>query len=246
MKLAGIPYRVAYYLWVNLPDSLREGVSKGPKLKRMKNALRDVLATGGGHDDIYSNSYFQVVDSLATQSAAQFIQVIMENFSPATAVDVGCGTGAMLAELSKRGVRVLGLEYSRSAIEICRRRNLEVREYNIETNRSVTDLGRFDVAICTEVAEHIEVQFADALVDQLVEFSDQIVFTAAVPGQGGGVSHVNEQPNAYWITKFSSRGYTYLAERTMTGRRQLLAAGVAGFYANNLMLFQRKALEVGR
>jgi hypothetical protein len=39
------------------------------------------------------------------------------------------------------------------------------------------------VAVCTEVAEHVGPAFADSLVDQLVALSDQIVFTAAVPGQ---------------------------------------------------------------
>ncbi len=53
------------------------------------------------------------------------------------------------------------------------------------------------VAVCTEVAEHVGPAFADSLVDQLVALLDQIVFTAAVPGQIGGVGHVNEQPHSY-------------------------------------------------
>jgi hypothetical protein len=35
----------------------------------------------------------------------------------------------------------------------------------------------------------------------------------------------------------------YLEERTTRRREQLLQAGVVRFYANNLMLFQRKAAD---
>jgi cyclopropane fatty-acyl-phospholipid synthase-like methyltransferase len=146
----------------------------------------------------------------------------------------------MLLDLRAHGVNVVGLEYSRSAIEICKRRGLDVREHNIEAQYEIAGLGRFDVAISAEVAEHVKPQFADNLVNQLVTLSDQIMFTAAVPGQGGGVDHVNEQPNSYWIEKFVRRGYVYLEDRTMMQREQLLRAGAARFYANNLMLFQRK------
>jgi SAM-dependent methyltransferase len=168
------------------------------------------------------------------------VEMIIDEFAPENVIDVGCGTGALLVALRARGVTVLGLEYSRSAIDICGRRGLDVRLHDIEAMPDIGDLGRFDVAICTEVAEHVKPGFADDLVGQLVTLSDQIVFTAAIPGQGGGVDHVNEQPNSYWIQKFAKRRYVCLEERTTIRRRQLLEAGVARFYANNLMLFERK------
>ena len=42
--------------------------------------------------------------------------------------------------------------------------------------------------------------------DNLTSFSDVILFSAAIPGQGG-THHVNEQWPSYWIEKFAARGY---------------------------------------
>jgi SAM-dependent methyltransferase len=244
-KLTGLPYRLAYYVWVRSPHFLTRRLRSSSHLMYLRDRLRDALARGGGRDDIYSSTYYHRVNSLAMQSAGPFSEMIIEEFHPATAVDLGCGTGAMLAALRGRRVDVLGLDRSPSAIAISRRRGLEVREYDIESPPDFKDLGRFEVAVCTEVAEHVSPDFADSLVDQLVALSSQIVFTAAVPGQGGGVDHVNEQPHSYWIEKFELRGYEHLGARTAAQRQELLKRNVGAFYANNLMLF-RHAPRGGR
>ena len=65
---------------------------------------------------------------------------------------------------------------------------------------------RFDLAACLEVAEHIRKEHAQSLVDLLVSASDVILFSAAIPGQGGN-GHVNEQYPSYWSSRFATRGY---------------------------------------
>ena len=65
---------------------------------------------------------------------------------------------------------------------------------------------RYGLAICLEVAEHINQDKADHFVDFLTALSDQILFSAAIPGQGGN-GHVNEQWPAYWIERFRKKGY---------------------------------------
>jgi len=69
------------------------------------------------------------------------------------------------------------------------------------------DLGRrFDLAICLEVAEHLSPAAADPLVDSLTSHADVVLFSAAIPFQGGH-HHVNEQFPDYWAERFARRGF---------------------------------------
>jgi hypothetical protein len=135
---------------------------------------------------------------------------------------------------------VLGLEYSRVAIEVCRQHGLDVRVRDIEAAEDITSLGRFDVAICIDVAEHVKPPFADGLVRQLVSLSDRRTASSSrppFPDKEAGVDHGNEQPHAYWIGKFASHGYAFLEANTLQHREYLARAGAASFCADNLMLF---------
>ena len=69
------------------------------------------------------------------------------------------------------------------------------------------DLGRrFDIVQCLEVAEHLPAADARTLVESLVRHGAVVLFSAAVPGQGGE-SHVNERPLSFWRSLFHASGY---------------------------------------
>src|SRR5690349_13433847 len=60
--------------------------------------------------------------------------------APQTVVDIGCGEGALLAELSRRGIgaRLDGFELSPTAVELARRRELpRVRRIEVYDGRRV-------------------------------------------------------------------------------------------------------------
>jgi hypothetical protein len=61
--------------------------------------------------------------------------------------------------------------------------------------------ARFELVQCLEVAERIAPDAAHILIDGLVQHGDLIVFSAAVPGQGGE-HHINERAHAYWRDMF--------------------------------------------
>lgn len=65
---------------------------------------------------------------------------------------------------------------------------------------------KFDLAMSLEVAEHLPESAADTFVETLTKLSDNIVFSAAIPNQGGQ-NHINEQWHTYWIEKFEARGF---------------------------------------
>lgn len=55
---------------------------------------------------------------------------------------------------------------------------------------------RFDLAMTIEVAEHLTPVRADSFVEDLTRLSDVVLFSAAIPAQGG-INHVNEQWQSY-------------------------------------------------
>jgi len=119
--------------------------------------------------------------------------------------DVGCGTGSWLRAALLRGiVDVQGFDgvlapESQLAVD----RGL-IR--TVDLTQPISCDRRFDVAICLEVAEHLEETYAGQLVRTLVGLSDQVLFSAACPGQPGQ-HHVNCQWPAYWQFLFNSHGF---------------------------------------
>jgi len=65
---------------------------------------------------------------------------------------------------------------------------------------------KFDLAISLEVAEHLPENRAGIYVDSLVELSDFVLFSAAIPWQMG-IGHINEQWPEYWEALFKDRGH---------------------------------------
>jgi hypothetical protein len=101
---------------------------------------------------------------------------------------------------------------------------------------------RFDLALCLEVGEHLPAESAAPLVRFLVDASDTVVFSAAVPGQGGR-HHVNEQWQSYWAGLFREHGYQPLDDV----RRALWTdPGVQPYYLQNCLTYVPAASAFGR
>lgn len=233
----GVIYRLLYKGWRRLPDSVREAFHRVSILKSLKISVRDAAASFAGRDDVYNSDYYDLVDTMARRSVDAMAESIVRDFRPIRVVDVGCGTGALLDALRKKGVDGHGYEYSKAALEVCSRRGLSVTKFDI-TKNEVGDSTKCDVVTSTEVAEHIEERFAERLVGFLTALGPVVVFTAAVPGQGGGTDHVNEQPHEYWIRKFGDCGFQFLADHSDKWREEWRIAGAEGCYWRNLMIFE--------
>jgi len=135
----------------------------------------------------YNTRYYDcVIEPAALRSAPRIAESILADLHPQSAVDVGCGSGALLAVLQSRGCRVLGMENSAAALRYCRSRGLQVIAFDLRRD-VIADLPRFDVAVSMEVAEHLPEACAEHYTRVLTALSDSIVFTAAPPGQGGMV-----------------------------------------------------------
>jgi hypothetical protein len=66
----------------------------------------------------------------------------------------------------------------------------------------------FDLALSLEVAEHLPSSRAASFAADLARLSPVIMFSAAVPGQGG-THHINEQWPSYWAAHFAKLDYVW-------------------------------------
>jgi len=189
------------------------------------------------YDAIYNTAYFwNDVDGPATKSAATIAASIVRDLAPATVVDIGCGTGALLLQLRNADCDVLGLEYAAAARTICEARELSVMRFDIARDEFPFE-RRFDVAVSMEVAEHLPASVAGRYVDLLARLGRAVVFSAARPGQGG-TDHINEQPHEYWIEHFARAGFAVNEGLTQRWREEWEGAGeVQSWYYDNVMVF---------
>ncbi len=227
-----------------LPCSWRQFIFRiTPKpLKSLKGHIVRSLEKSAKHDEIYDEQYYMNFEPDKALSCDKVAESIVEAFEPKTVVDVGCGTGLLLTALNKYGVHGSGLEYSEAGINICRQRGLDVIKFDLE-NDVLPEGITSDVAISTEVAEHLPESCADRFVDILCAIANNVVLTAAQPIPFSNIipDHVNEQPKEYWINKFEVRGFGYDEQLSTQWSTNWKASNVVPWYVENIMVFCKSA-----
>jgi SAM-dependent methyltransferase len=142
---------------------------------------------------------------LASPSAQAMLPHVLDLVpEAASVVDVGCGTGAWLAECKRLGITdVLGIDRLGAdlplQVEPC-----EVVNHDLTT--PIVLRRRFDLVLCLEVGEHLPAAAAEGLVSSITRLGDVVVFSAAIPDQGGP-GHVNLQWPRYWANLFAAVGF---------------------------------------
>ena len=134
------------------------------------------------------------------------IPKLIEWIKPTSIVDFGCAEGLWLAEALHIDPTIIVDGYDGNYVV---RERLQIPEecfHPVDLGKELKFERKYDLAISTEVAEHIDEEYAEVFVDNITKSSDRVFFTAALPEQGG-TNHVNERWQSYWISKFQARGY---------------------------------------
>ena len=154
----------------------------------------------------YTQDFYSNRNQLTIYSANTILSMLLE-IIPAidSAIDVGCGVGTWLSVLKDKGIEdiqgVDGKWVDKRLLVIPKDSFLEA-----DLNKPIQLPRRFDLVISLEVAEHLSNDSASDFVYLLTELSDYILFSAAIPFQGG-VNHVNERWQQYWVELFASYEY---------------------------------------
>jgi SAM-dependent methyltransferase len=221
-----------------LPEPARRWVNERAPLpvRRLRRRVVSRLERTAKPDELYNRHYYeQVVDPIMVGSAEAMAASIHRELQPRSLIDVGCGTGALMLSLERLGVRCTGFDQASAALEHCRGRGLSVRRLDIVHDPLPHE--RADVAVSTEVAEHLPESAAERFVELLASLAPVVVMSAALPGTGGK-DHVNEQPSEYWIAKFAARGFEHDRSLSTRLRGEWRDAGVDAIYFKSLLIFR--------
>jgi hypothetical protein len=149
-------------------------------------------------------------------------------------VDVGGGLGAWLHAGFDHGIEDLMLiDADYVTLDEVKCKEIRLINYNLENNLP-NATKQYGLAISVEVAEHLSEARADSFVGDLCKLSKLVLFSAAIPGQGGH-KHVNEQWLSYWVEKFQSNNYfpdDFIRSQIWEN------SDVEWWYRQNIILFQ--------
>jgi hypothetical protein len=192
-----------------------------------------------GENRFYNAKFYRELEQ-TRESARIILPIIISPLKPASIVDVGCGAVHWLAAAEELGISdVVGVEGDWiGAAELAVPREKIV----IHDLGTPLDLGRrFDVAISLEVAEHLPGSKARGFIKSLCNAADRVLFSAAIPGQGGR-HHLHEQWPKYWADLFGEHGYgchDLVRPQVWSNPR------VCWYYAQNCLLFVRGGTASG-
>jgi SAM-dependent methyltransferase len=185
----------------------------------------------------YNHKFYSSVFYRGKLTANIVLTLLARYFDPKVIFDYGCGYGAWAIESAQLfpKSKVIGFDF-KAAIE---KNNLS---FNKITNLSFSALdlaaksnsyNNCDLAICLEVVEHIPENSALNLIEQMCKTAKVILFSGAIPGQGG-TEHINEQPLKYWISQFNKHGWIAvdLVRPTIVSNK-----AIPSYYKSNIFVF---------
>src|SRR5579871_2089663 len=155
--------------------------------------------------DFYSEAFFARQKYGSLSSAQVIVPLVMALVRPVSVIDVGCGVGTWLSIFAGLGVSdVYGVDgpyVDQNQLFIPRENFLPA-----DLTQAFSCPRKFDLVVCLEVAEHLPSTASSTLIDTLTSLGPVLLFSAAIPFQGG-TNHINEQWPEYWAALFAERGF---------------------------------------
>lgn len=151
--------------------------------------------------------YTHTEDVHNVESPSIIVPELIKIVNPKSVVDIGCGLGTFLKVFKSHGVNeVLGVDGPWVNKELLYKNIAPNEFFESDLEKEIKLDKTYDLVISLEVAEHLSENTADEFVKSLVNAGKVILFSAAIPYQGGQ-NHINEQWLTYWEEKFLKHKY---------------------------------------
>ncbi|MGH9772988.1 MAG: class I SAM-dependent methyltransferase [Candidatus Acidiferrales bacterium] len=185
----------------------------------------------------YGRDFYEMQSAGSARSASIVVPIVLQMLSVQSVCDVGCGVGTWLNTFANHGIRdFLGLDGDYVEPEMLQIPRDKFQATNLEKSFRI---GRtFDLAVSLEVAEHLSPARAESFVEDLTRLSSIILFSAAVPNQGG-VNHINERWPSYWARIFFTHGFGVC---DVVRSKIWDNGGITPCYRQNLLIFARSEI----
>lgn len=153
-------------------------------------------------DERYSKKFYR--KNWRERNAQIIVPEILRFIKPRKVLDVGCNVGHFLKQFKKYGAKIKGIDGSYVPLEDLL---IPKKSFTIHDLKNPIDIKeKFDLVVCLEVAEHLPKGRGESFIKELTMLAPVIVFSAAIPGQGG-THHINEQWHSYWVRIFKKYEY---------------------------------------
>jgi SAM-dependent methyltransferase len=186
--------------------------------------------------EFYTSQFFSDSSPGSMSSARIVLGLLFEVYRPKSILDVGCGQGGWLAAAEELGVsKLVGVDGPWVDSSDMLSKNISFSVVDLELPLTLPE--KFDLCVSLEVAEHLSSERAAGFVQDLCTKGDVIVFSAAIPSQGG-VNHINEQWQSYWAGLFATEGYVghdFFRPRLWNDER------VESWYRQNTLLYVKSS-----
>jgi hypothetical protein len=187
-------------------------------------------------EQLYTKDFYEWQQEGSRQSARVTIPLILDLIQPKSVIDVGCGVGTWLSVFKEFGIQdCLGIDGDYVDQKMLQIPQSEFLSFDLKKPLLID--RKFDLVVSLEVAEHLPSNYSDAFIASLTNLGQVILFSAAIPLQGGS-GHVNEQWPEYWAQIFDKYGYTTIdCLRNKIWNNE----NVEPWYAQNLLIFVDKS-----
>lgn len=155
----------------------------------------------------YNYQFYDRYSEGSLAAARAILPFVFRLVEHTAVVDIGCGIGTWLQAAVEHGaINIIGVDGS--YVDQTQLRIPTEQFRPMDLSRAFQLDSKFDLAVSLECAEHLPPESAPVFVSSLVKLAPVILFSAAVPHQGG-THHVNEQWPSYWANFFREHDYHF-------------------------------------
>lgn len=132
-----------------------------------------------------------------------------------SAVDIGCGSGALLEAFMRKGIPAYGIDSNEVNKAYFDQRNPdEAYRFILDYAQNAIIDQKVDIVTCIEVFEHIPDEFNEQILNLWKERCDYFLFSSTpytdTPEFDKQWGHINVKPTDHWIKFFEKNGFILL------------------------------------